>query len=272
MGSASTRFHNNWHRAQLGWAVGTTTVTTNGVYTLPAAELSSSLPRLLRVPRGDGTFLNLEFRQPTALFDNFSTSDPVVNGVSIRIAPDVGSIVQSKLIDANPSTATFTDAPFGAGRSLVDPVSGASITVVSVSPSGASVSIQFQADTAAPTTPAGLTATPQSPSSIRLAWSASSDNVGVAGYRILRNGTQVATTTSLLWTDTGLAPSTLYSYGVVAYDAAGNSSPPATASATTTGGDTVAPSAPGALTATVSRARKVDLSKPSAPSPAASSN
>jgi chitodextrinase len=60
--------------------------------------------------------------------------------------------------------------------------------------------------------------------SVALAWSASSDNVGVAGYRVLRNGTQIAavggSTTS--YTDTGLTNGTSYSYTVKATDVAGN--------------------------------------------------
>jgi chitodextrinase len=259
MGNGATRLQHNWHRAQLGWSVGTQTVTTGGVFTLPAVGTSTSLPRLLRVARGDGTYLNLEFRQPAATFDTFGASDPAVTGVSVRIAPDVNSIVQSKLVDANPTTTTFADAPFGAGRSLVDPVSGVTVTVVSVSPAGASVSIQFTPDAQAPTQPGGLTATPQSSTSVRLAWVASTDNVGVTGYRISRNGSVVTTTASLTWTDTGLAPSTPYAYSVVALDAAGNTSPAATASATTPAADAQAPSAPGTLTASVARGKKIDL-------------
>ena len=41
MGSASTRHHNNWHRAQLGWASDTLTVATSGTYTLAPAELTA---------------------------------------------------------------------------------------------------------------------------------------------------------------------------------------------------------------------------------------
>jgi chitodextrinase len=260
MGQAATRLHNNWHRAQLGWAVGTQTVTTAGVYSLRSAELTGSLPGLLRVPRGDGTFLNLELRQPFGSFDGFATSDPAVTGVSVRIAPDVGTIVQSKLVDANPETSTFADAPFGAGTTLSDPVSKATITVVSVSPAGASVSIQFAPDGLAPTTPPSLTAGPLSASSVALSWGASTDDVGVAGYRITRNGAQIGTTTARTWTDTGLTGSTLYTYGVVAFDAAGNASAPATASATTPAADTQKPSAPGTLVARITRAHKVDLS------------
>src|SRR5262249_50598665 len=55
-------------------------------------------------------------------------------------------------------------------------------------------------------------------------WTASTDNVGVAGYKIYRNGTQVGTATGTTYTDTGLGSSTSYTYTVSAYDAAGNNS------------------------------------------------
>ncbi len=57
-----------------------------------------------------------------------------------------------------------------------------------------------------------------------MTWSASADNVGVAGYQVFRDGIQVASVaaTSLAHTDTALAPSTSYAFTVRALDAAGN--------------------------------------------------
>ena len=263
MGGAQTRHHVNWHRAQLGWLPDVQTVTASGTYLLTPAEFSGT-PRLVRVARGDGTYLNLEFRQPWGThFDNFSASDPVVNGVSIRIAPATSTIVQSKLVDANPSTTTFSDAALGVGNTVVDPLTGVSVTTLSVGPTGASVSIQMPGggDTQAPVGPSSLSATATSSSSVQLDWPAATDNVGVAGYRVFRNGSQVTETTALSYLDTGRSPSTTYSYEVRAYDAAGNVGVPATASATTpAGGDTAAPSVPTGLTASVQKGRKVVLS------------
>jgi hypothetical protein len=80
-------------------------------------------------------------------------------------------------------------------------------------------------DTQAPTTPTGLAATATTATSVALTWNAATDNVGVAGYDILRNGTAVATSTTPSYTDTGLSPDTAYTYAVRARDAAGNTSP-----------------------------------------------
>ena len=97
-------------------------------------------------------------------------------------------------------------------------------------------------DTSPPTVPTNLAVTGTTTSTVSLAWSASTDNVGVTGYKIYRGGTQVGVTGALSYTDTGLAASTTYSYTVSAYDAAGNTSAQsAPVSATTATADTQAP-------------------------------
>jgi chitodextrinase len=88
-------------------------------------------------------------------------------------------------------------------------------------------------DTTAPTAPTNVNGTATA-NSVALTWTAATDNVGVTGYRILRNGTQVGTSTTTSFTDTGLAASTAYSYTVTAVDAAGNVSAPSAAKSVTT--------------------------------------
>ena len=89
-------------------------------------------------------------------------------------------------------------------------------------------------DDVAPSVPANLLAVPASGTQIDLSWSASSDNVGVAGYRIYRAGTLLTSVTSLTHSDTGLSPATAYSYAVSAYDDAGNESERSAAASATT--------------------------------------
>jgi hypothetical protein len=79
-------------------------------------------------------------------------------------------------------------------------------------------------DTTPPTTPTGLTATAMGGGRVELAWSASTDDDGVAEYRILRDGAQIAVTGTPLFSDTTVAASTTSSYRVVAVDFAGNAS------------------------------------------------
>ncbi|HKQ60227.1 MAG TPA: LamG-like jellyroll fold domain-containing protein [Candidatus Polarisedimenticolaceae bacterium] len=89
-------------------------------------------------------------------------------------------------------------------------------------------------DTLPPSTPVGLTATAVSSSRIDLSWSASTDNVGIAGYNVLRNGSLAATTTATTYADANLTGATTYTYTVSAFDAAGNSSPASSAASATT--------------------------------------
>lgn len=98
------------------------------------------------------------------------------------------------------------------------------------------------ADTVAPSVPTGLATTPVSTTQINLTWNASTDNVGVTGYQIFRDGVQIATATTTSFSNIGLTAGTTYQYAVRAIDAAGNSSALTTAvSGTTPAPDTVAP-------------------------------
>jgi len=87
-----------------------------------------------------------------------------------------------------------------------------------------------------PTTPANLTSVALDSRTIRLTWTASTDNVGVVGYNIRRDGQHVASlrdgTTTFL--DGQLEPGTTYTYQVKAFDAAGNESALSSATTATT--------------------------------------
>ena len=99
------------------------------------------------------------------------------------------------------------------------PTQGAHMWLVAVQ------SAQPQApDTTPPSAPSNLAATAASQTQINLTWSAATDNVGVTGYQVFRNGspTPVTTTTATSFNDSGLVASTTYSYTVKAFDAAGN--------------------------------------------------
>src|SRR5207244_4178822 len=71
-------------------------------------------------------------------------------------------------------------------------------------------------DTTAPSTPTGITANAVSSTQINLSWTASTDNVAVAGYKIFSSGAQVGTSSTASFQNAGLNPSTTYSYTVSA--------------------------------------------------------
>lgn len=102
-------------------------------------------------------------------------------------------------------------------------------------------------DSSAPSVPGGLSAS-ASASAATLSWSASTDNVGVAGYKVFLNGSQVGTTGSTSYGFSSLTCGMQYTLGVAAYDAAGNTSAAATTTATTTKcADTTPPAVPTGL-------------------------
>ncbi|NJP88308.1 oxidoreductase [Nonomuraea sp. FMUSA5-5] len=99
-------------------------------------------------------------------------------------------------------------------------------------------------DTSPPTAPGLPSASGTTATSTTLTWAASTDDVGVTGYDVLRatgasggSFTQAGTSATTTYTDTGLTAGTTYRYQVRARDAAGNLSPVSgTVTVTTTTG------------------------------------
>ncbi|HZN84600.1 MAG TPA: discoidin domain-containing protein, partial [Mycobacterium sp.] len=89
-------------------------------------------------------------------------------------------------------------------------------------------------DTQPPSVPGNLVATGRTPTSVSLAWQASSDNVAVTGYDMRQNGIIVATVIGTSGTIGGLNPATTYNFTVTARDAAGNVSAPSNTVSVTT--------------------------------------
>ena len=96
-------------------------------------------------------------------------------------------------------------------------------------------------DETAPSVPENLSATAVSSSQIDLTWSASTDDTGVAGYRVYRGSTMIGTTQSTSYSDGGRVPNTTYEYKVSAYDVAQNSSAISPGVSVTTKSQVVAP-------------------------------
>src|SRR6266704_66618 len=115
------------------------------------------------------------------------------------------------------------------------------------------------ADTAPPSTPTDLTGAAAGAIGANLSWNASTDNVGVTGYIVRRNGVQIATPATTSFADTGLSAATIYSYTVAARDAAGNISPDS-ASVSVTIADTTPPTTPTGLTAAIAGSTGANLS------------
>jgi chitodextrinase len=136
----------------------------------------------------------------------------VSGATSINIDNGVGDVTNRSSIAVSPAqTTTYT---LSASNS-----SGSSTAVVTVT-------VSSGGDTQPPTIPTLISATAASATEVDLTWTASSDNVGVAGYQILRNGSPISSVPGamLSYADTTAAASTTYTYTVNAFDAAGNHS------------------------------------------------
>ncbi|WP_320776753.1 glycoside hydrolase family 18 chitinase [Streptomyces sp. CRN 30] len=92
---------------------------------------------------------------------------------------------------------------------------------------------------ATPSAPGTPTASAVTDTSVKLTWSAATDDKGVKNYDVLRDGAKVATVTGTTYTDTGLTKGTAYSYSVQARDTADQTGPASgSVKVTTTGGST----------------------------------
>ncbi|MHB8891351.1 MAG: hypothetical protein ACYC65_04825 [Candidatus Limnocylindrales bacterium] len=270
MGNNALRHNHGSQLGELGWLEDSEKVVggPGNSYTI-TPYFGSAGVKLVRVPRGDGSFFDLDVRTPYGSFDNYSAGSPAVAGVTIRVGLGTASPTNTpkatELLDTTPATTDLSDAPLLVGRTMTDPVSGISFTTMSVSSSGVVVRVGDPPappapdpsappppdpsappapgpDVQAPTAPDPLVGT-STATSVSLEWGAATDDVGVSAYQITRNGATVASATGTGWRDTARAPRTTYAYTVTAVDAVGHLSSPASLTVTTTA-DTIRPSAP----------------------------
>ena len=118
-----------------------------------------------------------------------------------------------------------------------------------------------RSDQQPPSAPSGLAVSGANASGFTLAWSASYDNLNVAGYDVFRNGSKIGTTAVTTYSFTGLSCGQTYTVGVDAYDAAGNRSPQGSVQASTSScPDTQAPTMPSFLVETSATVSSISLS------------
>ncbi|MDP2877813.1 MAG: fibronectin type III domain-containing protein, partial [Holophaga sp.] len=123
---------------------------------------------------------------------------------------------------------------------VVSPTATTTYTLTATNTAGpvtrqVTVTISGSTDTEKPTVPANLSIKDVTGTTLTLSWDASTDNVGVTGYRVYRDGALLRTVTSgLSLNDTILTANTTYSYTVAATDAARNSSAQSAAKTVTT--------------------------------------
>ena len=190
-------------------------VATSAPVTVTVDNTAPAVPSGLSATAGD--------RQVTVSFGAVSAAD--LAGYDVRMKPSAAT-TWSDPVDTTSTSVVFGGLANGTSYDFAvrsrDSLGNPSAWSTSVSATPVP-----PADTQPPSAPGGLTSN-STRTSITVCWSASSDNVGVAGYQVNVNGTPRATTTATCQTIAGLSPNTRYTVGVRAYDTAGNFSPAGT--------------------------------------------
>lgn len=202
----------------------------------PVDNQAPSAPGGLSYSGVTSTTANLSWSAST---DNVGVTGYQIFRGTTQIGSVSGSVLSYTATGLSPSTAyTFQVKAVDAAGNVSAGSNTVSLTTGSAAP-----------DTQAPSAPGNLhvMGTPTS-SSVALMWNASTDNVGVTGYKVYRGATLVTTVSSSTtsYTVTGLSANTSYSFTVRAVDAAGNESAASNSvSATTAAPSTVQPWAAG---------------------------
>jgi hypothetical protein len=232
--AASARYVRLSFTGNTGWPAGQ--LSELEVYGPGGDSQAPSAPTGLAYTQPAGGQIRLTWAAAT---DNVGVTgyDIYANG---QLRTSVGNV--TTYTDMQPDSATvsyFVRAKDAAGN-----VSGNSNTVTRTGQGG---------DSQAPSAPGSLSYTQPAAGQIRLAWTASSDNVGVTGYNVYANGSLKSTVTGLTYTDGQPATATV-SYYVKARDAAGNESAASntvTRTGTQTGGANLAVGKPIEASSTV---------------------
>ena len=153
MGNRFQRHSSGIRQLQAGWipAANLRTVTSSSTHELAPLSASANAVQVLRIPRPDGRSYWLEFRRPHGAFDDFALSEPVISGVSIRVAGSLENPGVSELIDTNPASArSVRDEALGVGRTFVDRENRITITTEAAGPEGARVTVGVDVEPPAP--------------------------------------------------------------------------------------------------------------------------
>ncbi|HEX6666400.1 MAG TPA: Ig-like domain-containing protein [Solirubrobacterales bacterium] len=223
MGNIAYRHNNGWNLDTLGILApeNVKTAAVSGTYSLRSALVQTTEPTMLRIPRALGpsgtvsSWYSLEIRETGGFFEN--VTDSTTTGVSVRIPELFG--VGTELLDANPATASFGDAPLKPGQTL----DAGPVQIKTISAGAGQAVVQVEIDSEPPSAPDDLQASVDA-EGVELSW-VSSDNFGIERYYVFRDGEQVGSVEAASFLDTR-APSGDHDYTVVAEDVIGNQSDP----------------------------------------------
>lgn len=153
------------------------------------------------------------------------TVNPVITVIGGTTSMTVGGTYIAPTVTATDNVDGDITSSIVEAGDVVDPDSaGTYVVTYNVSDSSANAAIQkthtvvvSTVSNTAPTTPTGLNAQVISSTQIDLSWNASTDDIGVVGYKVYRTG-YIRTVSGTSHSETGLTPSTQYCFAVAAYD------------------------------------------------------
>jgi hypothetical protein len=259
MGNASVlRQMNMEHKLALGVLPlsAVLTVGATGTYHLAPMETLGPAVELLRIAKPAGGTYFVEYRASLGTFDSGIPPGVLVHTESPDMSDPFAAVYgdsDTALVDMHPdpgfSAGQWTNAAMSVGQSFDDAASGISIQVAAEDAAGATLAITAPSDTRPPSRPGTLSAV-ASGTDVALAWTPAGDDFGIASYSVARGGVAIGSTTALGFSDSGLTPGATVAYAVTATDTSGNVGLP----------DTVPPSAPAAVTASIGRDGLVRIS------------
>src|SRR5690606_23555656 len=148
-----------------------------------------------------------------------------VTGIEARSAPKPGNIAQDSSIQASVGNNSLDNRPFDGVldelRIYNRALSAQEILALMSTPVMAP-----ELDVEPPSTPTGVDGLAIGSTRIRVFWDESTDDFGVAEYRVTRDGVEIGSTTSTELEDFALEPGVTYEYRVIAVDPSGNESVP----------------------------------------------
>jgi len=178
----------------------------------------------------DGVFAGVSYAQPFSFVldtANLSAGEHTIaakiydkNGRVVDISPV--KITVDPINETQESEQVVARTHSQSGRAHSSPSSPASET--HSSGGGNNDGGDTPGDSTPPTAPTNLTLSATDGYTSHLTWNASTDNVGVTGYQIFRDGAQLTTVSTLSYQDQTVVPGNTYEYWVKAVDGAGNES------------------------------------------------
>jgi hypothetical protein len=151
MGNYRAAQFNPFEKELLGWlndgvSPPITTVTTSGRYKIEPYSAGTVGAKAIRVPRGNGNYYYIEYRQPIGADSVLATTGNLTRGVIVRTATPTDA-TSSRQLDMTPGTSTsyseLADGALEVGRSYTDATAGVTISLAAADTTGASIDVSF---------------------------------------------------------------------------------------------------------------------------------